>query len=143
MSNPRIRELETELRRLKKAQRKDKAKSLGHPPKKSGNAYVEDGHEYLADPIAFTKRRMEIFRNAGGEVIWFDETDSFTVEEIRPANCQGCTETHLVGFFEGEWDHQCPLEKHCDAAKCSIFCCRKSHIERHGRIIQWSKNSTA
>jgi hypothetical protein len=139
MSQQLIRELEQQLRRLRKAERKEKGKRLGHPEKKSGHAYFEGEHEYLVDPVAKTKRRMEIFRNAGGEVTWFDETDPFSVEEIRPANCEGCAETHLIGWNEGEWDHVCELEKHCDSAACGIFRCRKSHIERHGRVIRSDK----
>lgn len=142
--NREIQELESKLRRLKKAERKQKGQKFGHAPRKSGRAYSEGEHEYLADyrtdPVAHTKRRMEIFRNAGGEVVWFDESDPWSVEEIRPANCQLCAETHLVGWNEGEWDHQCPLEKHCDAAKCSLFGCRKGHVARHARIIQSDRN---
>src|SRR5260370_41903646 len=103
--NPRIHELQSEIRQLKKAERKKKAKALGHPSRKSGNSYSEGEHEYLADLAAKIKRRMEIFRNAGGEVIWFDESDPFSVEEIRPANCQGCAETHLIGWDRGGCDH--------------------------------------
>jgi hypothetical protein len=135
MSTPEIRELESRLRRLKKAERKKNAQRLGHPAKKQGAAYSIGEHEYIVDPIAKTKRRMEIFRNAGGEVIWFDEADPYTIEELRPANCQGCAETHLVGWFEGEWDHICELEKHCDSAKCGIFRCKMSHFVRHNRIL--------
>jgi hypothetical protein len=137
MSTQQIQELERELRRLRKAERKGKAKRLGHAPKKSGRAYSEGEHEYLADAVAKTKRRMEIFRNAGGEARWFDETDPWSVEEIRSANCQGCVETHLVGWNEGEWNHVCPLEKKCDAAACALFQCRKSHKEYHNREVKF------
>ncbi len=133
MSQQRIRELQSELRQLKKAERKKKAKALGHPEKKQGGAYFEGEHEYITDPVAKTKRRMEIFRNAGGEVIWFDESDPYTVEEIRPANCQGCAETHLVGWNEAHWHHACPLEKHCDSAKCGMIVCHTAHKAIHGR----------
>jgi hypothetical protein len=141
----RIHELQSELRRLKKAERKEKAKKLGHAEKKSGRAYTEGEHEYLAegDFAAKTKRRMEIFRNAGGEVTWFDESDPWSVEEIRPANCQGCAETHLVGWNEGQWNHVCELEKKCDAAACGLFQCRKSHVEYHGRVIRSDKAERA
>jgi hypothetical protein len=135
----RIQELQRELREERRKARKAKGKMLGHAPKKSGSAYTEGEHEYLAYPVAKTKRRMEIFRNAGGEVIWFDESDPFSVEEIKAANCQGCAETHPVGWNEGEWDHVCELEKHCDAAACGLFRCKKSHVERHGRIIRSDK----
>lgn len=129
MSQQRIHELQSELRRLKKAERKEKAKKLGHAEKKSGHAYTEGEHEYLADgySVERTRRRMEIFRNAGGEVTWFDESDPWSVEEIRPASCQLCAETHLVGWNEGEWHHACELRKHCDSAKCSLFGCRSGH----------------
>ncbi len=136
MSQQRIRELQAELRQLRRAERKSKAKKLGHADKKSGTSYFDGDHEYITDPVAKTKRRMEIFRNAGGKVIWFDESDPYTAEEIRPANCEGCAETHLVGWNEGEWDHICELEKHCDSAKCGIFRCRRSHALRHNRLIK-------
>ena len=143
MSQQEIQELTRKLRELKKAARKEKGKRLGHAPKKSGSAYTEGEHEYLADGdwVGKRKRRMEIFRNAGGDVVWFDESDPDSIEELRPANCQGCAETHLVGWNEGEWDHVCPLEKHCDAAACGLFRCRKSHIARHGRVIQSDKRT--
>lgn len=147
MSQQEIQELTSKLRQLKKAERKAKGKRLGHAPKKSGRAYTEGEHEYLADPVAKTKRRMEIFTNAGGEVIWFDETDPYSVEEIRPASCQGCAETHLVGWNEGEWNHICPLEKHCDAAACGLFQCKKSHTggpdSYHGRVIRSDREERA
>lgn len=139
MSTPEIRELESKLRAARKAERKGRGQKFGHAPSKSGRAYFEGEHEYITDPVAKTKRRMEIFRNAGGQVVWFDESDPFSVKEIRPANCQLCAETHLVGWNEGEWDHQCPLAKHCDSAKCGLFGCRRGHTQRHGRIIGGSK----
>ena len=138
MSQERERELVKELRDLRKARRKQKGKILGHPARKQGAAYCQDGHEYLADGdwLAKAKRRIEIFRNAGGEVTFFDESDPFSIDEIRPANCQICVETHLVGWLEGHWHHNCELEKHCDAAACSLYGCRQGHIEHHGRIIR-------
>ncbi len=139
MSQQRIRELERELREERKAERKKKRKILGHSEKKQGTAYWEGDHEYIVDPVAKTKRRMEIFRNAGGEVIWFDESDPFSVEEIKSANCEGCAETHLVSWNSGEWNHVCPLEKKCDAAACGLFQCHKSHVEYHNRQIKSDK----
>lgn len=129
MNQRRIQELVLELRQLRKAGRKEKAKRLGYAEKKSGHAYTEGEHEYLADDdfVGKTKRRMEIFRNAGGEVTWFDEGDPWSVEEIRPASCQLCAETHLVGWNEGDWHHACELAKHCDSAKCSLFGCKTGH----------------
>jgi len=129
-------EIVKELRDRRKARRKQKSAVLGHPAKKQGGAYSVGDHEYLTDPVAKTKRRMEIFRNAGGEVVWFDESDPYTVEEIKVAMCQGCAETHPVGWNEGDWDHVCPLEKHCDSAACGQFKCRKSHSGRHARFIR-------
>jgi len=139
MSQQEIRELQSRLRILKKAERKAKGKTLGHAEKKQGGAYFEGEHEYLTDPVAKTKRRMEIFRNAGGEVVWFDESDPFTVEEIRPANCQGCAETHLVGWAssEGNWHHGCDLEKKCDSAACALYVCIPWHKAHHNREVQF------
>jgi hypothetical protein len=136
-------EIVKELRERRKARRKQKSAVLRHPAKKQGAAYSVGDHEYLTDPVAKTKRRMEIFRNAGGEVVWFDESDPFTVEEIRPATCNGCVETHLVGWNEGHWHHNCELEKKCDAAACGLFVCPKSHRLIHGRIIKWTQREGA
>jgi hypothetical protein len=133
-------EIVKELRDRRKARRKQKSTALGHPAKKQGGAYFEGEHEYLADPVAKTKRRMEIFRNAGGEVTWFDESDPFTVEEIRPANCQGCAETHLVGWNEGEWSHpKSHGERRCDCAACALFVCRPWHKAHHNREVKWTQ----
>lgn len=95
------------------------------------------GHEYLEGLLAKTQRRLEIFRNAGGEASWFDETDPSTVEEIRPANCQGCVEPHLVGWLDGEWHHNVKSHggKRCDCAKCGLFVCMSWHQAFHNRVI--------
>jgi hypothetical protein len=143
MKQQRIQELQRELRQLKKAERKSKAKRLGHAEKKQGAAYWEGEHEYLADQTAFTKRRMEIFKNAGGEAIWFDEIDPWTVEEIRPATCQGCVEPHLVGWMDGEWHHNCELEKHCDSAACALYVCRSWHKAHHNRVVKFLQREPA
>src|SRR5882672_9895941 len=79
--------------------------------------YFRGEHEYLVGWEAHLRRRLEIFRNAGGEATWFDESDPNSVEEIKPATCQGCVEPHLIGWAseEGQWHHACTLRKKCDS----------------------------
>jgi hypothetical protein len=95
--------LRHELSLLRKQLRERKKQRLGIP-RKSGSYFRKD-HEYLETGIEKTRRRIEIFRAAGGEVACFDEADPSTIEEIRPATCQGCVEPHLIGWNEGEWHH--------------------------------------
>lgn len=101
--------------------------------------FTRDGHEYVRGILAKTQRRIEVFEAAGGEVIWWDKADPSAIDELRPANCQLCAETHLVGWLEGEWDHQCKLRKKCDAVKCSAYGCMRGHVLRHGRFPKWSQ----
>jgi hypothetical protein len=143
MSTPEIRELESKLRAARKAEKKKRAVQLGHPAKKQGAAYSVGDHEYLTDPVAFTKRRMEIFRNAGGKVTWFNESDPWTVEEIEPATCQGCVEPHLTGWMDGEWHHNCELSKHCDSAACALYVCRVWHRAHHNRVVKFLHRGAA
>ena len=109
------------------------------PPKRK-RSYRCGEHEYLVGVLAHTQRRLEIFRNAGGEAEWFDRTDPNTVEEIRPANCQGCAETHLIGWADGQWHHACKLRKKCDSIACALFVCATWHrIYGHKRREpQWT-----
>jgi hypothetical protein len=99
-------------------------------------------HEYLANSVAKVKRRMEIYRAAGGEVTWFDESDPSTIEDHKPAMCQGCVETHPIGWNEGEWHHACTLRKKCDSVKCGLFVCAIAHrltkTSIHRRNPEWS-----
>ena len=104
---------------------------------KTKHSYRKGDHEYLVGILAHTRRRLEIFRAAGGEATWFDEADPSSVEEIKPATCQGCVEPHLVGWREGEWHHGCELRKKCDSAKCALYICVIAHYVLHGRTIQW------
>ncbi len=107
----------------------------GIRPRRAKQTFHRKGHEYLVGVLAYTRRRLEIFRNAGGEATWFNERDPSTVEEIRPATCQGCVEPHLVGWNEGHWHHACTLRKKCDAVACSLFVCPIAHRLIHGRFI--------
>jgi hypothetical protein len=63
------------------------------------------------------------------------------VEEIRPANCQGCAETHLVGWSDGEWHHACTLRKKCDAVACALYTCAMWHriFGHKRREPRWSR----
>jgi hypothetical protein len=132
-------EIVKELRNRRKARRKKKSTILGHPEKKQGESFVRDGHEYLPPEKKF-ERRVEIFRNAGGEVAIFDGI----VEEIQPASCQGCSETHLIGFFEGEWSHpKSHGERRCDCAACALFVCRPWHKRHHNRETKFLQREPA
>jgi hypothetical protein len=101
-------------------------------------SYRKGDHQYLVGILAHTRRRLEIFRNAGGEATWFDESDPGSVEEIRPATCQGCVEPHLVGWTEGEWHHNVKSHggKRCDCAACGLFLCRMIHEFYRNRVIE-------
>jgi hypothetical protein len=99
--------------------------------------YRKGDHEYLVGILAHTRRRLEIFRNAGGEATWFDEKDPSSVEEIKPATCQGCVEPHLVGWIEGSWHHNVKSHggKRCDCAACALWVCEAWHSRYHNRVI--------
>jgi hypothetical protein len=129
-------QIRQEIAGLKKQLRERKRKTLGLPSSKPAT-YSKDGHEYLAGVLAHTQRRIDVFTNAGGEVVWWDKTDPRTVEELRPATCQGCVEPHLVGWDsdEGNWHHNCPLRKKCDSAACALYVCIPWHTAFHGRVI--------
>jgi hypothetical protein len=106
--------------------------------KRPKHSYRRGEHEYLVGILAHTRRRLEIFRNAGGEATWFDGKDPNSVEEIKPATCQGCVEPHLVGWAEGEWHHNVKSHggKRCDCAKCALFVCVLWHKAFHNRVIK-------
>jgi hypothetical protein len=99
--------------------------------------YRREGHEYLVGVLAHTMRRLQIFRNAGGEADWFDEDDPSTVQEIRPATCQGCVEPHLIGWDEGQWHHNVKTKggKRCDCAACGMFVCPMVHEFYRNKVI--------
>src|SRR5260221_2365411 len=67
----------------------------------------KDGHEYLVGVLAHTLRRIEIYKNAGGDAHLFDTDRPDLVEDLAPATCQGCVERHLIGWDseEGQWHH--------------------------------------
>ena len=99
--------------------------------------YRRGNHEYLVGVLAHTKRRLTVFRNAGGEATWFDPDDPASVEEIKPAICQGCSETHEVGWLDGEWHHNVRSHggKRCDCAGCALYVCGPWHRQFHNRVI--------
>lgn len=107
--------------------------------KKQRGSYFRKDHEYLETAIEKTRRRVEIFRNAGGEVTWFDESDPDTIEEIQPAMCQGCAEPHLIGWsnLEGNWHHNVKSKggRRCDCAACALYVCIPWHRIYHNRVI--------
>lgn len=121
----------TNARRLLRERRKQRWGTASKP-----TSYRRGEHEYLHGMLAHTQRRLEIFRNAGGEATWFDPTDPRTVEEISPAICQGCVEPHEVNWEEtGEWHHNCPLRKKCDSVACALYVCPSWHKRYHNRVI--------
>ena len=97
---------------------------------------MRNGHEYLNGLLAHVQRRLEIFRNAGGEAVLFTDSPCY-VEEIKPATCQGCAEAHLVGWNEGEWHHNVKSKggKRCDCAACGKYVCQRIHEVYRNRII--------
>lgn len=109
-------------------------------PRKVKRTYMRNGHEYLVGVLAHTRRRLEIFRAAGGEAIWPDENDPSTVEEVRAAKCQGCVEGHLVGWNDGQWHHNVRSKggKRCDCAACGLFVCQRWHAAFHNRVVKFS-----
>lgn len=93
---------------------------------------LPDGtHEWVYGFLAHAKRRVEIYRQAGGDVLWPDESDPGTIEDIQPAMCQGCEIQHPVGWNSGDWSHD--EKRHCDCLRCCSFVCRKAHRAHHGR----------
>lgn len=96
--------------------------------------FFKGEHEYLVGQDAHLRRRLEIFRNAGGEATIFDGE---TVEEIQPATCQGCIEPHLVGWLEGQWHHNVKSHggKRCDCAACGLFLCPMIHEFYRNKVI--------
>ena len=118
--------------------------SVRKTQQKTKRTFWRGEHEYLVGILAHTRRRLEIFRNAGGEATWFDESDPTSVEEIQPATCQGCVEPHLVGWLndQGHWHHACPLRKKCDSLKCALYVCPTWHfLNGHKRNVQWRGNA--
>lgn len=128
-----------EARLLNRVLKKRKRVAHGEPPTKEKRAFWRKGHEYLETALEMTKRRIEIFRNAGGEVQWFDESDSSTIDEIQPAICQGCAEPHLIGWsnLEGHWHHNVKSKggRRCDCAACALYVCIPWHQIYHNRVI--------
>jgi hypothetical protein len=141
MSQQRIRQLESELRMLRKAERKKKSKRLGHVQRKG--SYFKDDHEYLVGVKAKFWRRLEIYRRAGGDVALINgiDGDFETVEDLQPGNCEGCAETHPVGWAEGEWHHNVKSKggRRCDCKNCGLWVCRAWHLAFHNRNTKWTK----
>jgi len=131
-SDQQLRQEITNARRLLRERRKQR---WGTASKAS--SYRRGEHEYLHGERAHLLRRMEIFRNAGGEVMLFEDSSSYSVGEICPATCQLCVETHFVGWEEGEWHHNVKSKggKRCDCAACGLFVCSASHKRYHNRVI--------
>lgn len=104
---------------------------------KTKQTFFRKDHEYLMGWQDKLRRRLEIYRNAGGEAEWFDESDPNSIEDHKPATCQGCTEPHLIGWAEGEWHHNVKSHggKRCDCAACGLFVCVPWHRAFHNRVI--------
>ena len=131
------RQLRQEIANNRKLLRERKRKNLGLPASKP-TTHWKDGHEYLAGMREHLRRRIEIFTNAGGEVMVIDHgRGEIFVEELTPAACQGCTETHLVGWEDGEWHHNVKSNggKRCDCAACGLYVCKRWHVAFHNRVI--------
>lgn len=112
---------------------------MSMPRKQKPASFTRNGHEYLFGVLAHTRRRLEIFRNAGGEATWFDESHPAMVEEIQPATCQGCSEGHLVGWLEGHWHHAMKSTggRRCDCAEHALWVCPAWHRAFHNRVVKF------
>jgi hypothetical protein len=110
-------------------------------PRSEPKAFFRNGHEYLETPREMTLRRMEIYRNAGGEVQWFDESDPSTIEDLKAATCQGCVEPHLIGWLDAEWHHNVKSKggRRCDCEACGMFVCKSWHAAFHNRVVKFSQ----
>lgn len=131
------RDLHREQRRRRKLHKKRSRKAHGLPAKKSGSYFRKD-HEYLDGASAHFHRRVEIYRNAGGEI---SVVDGFVIEDLKTGMCQGCAETHEVGWAEGEWHHNVKTlgGKRCDCATCALWVCPEWHKRYHNRVIRSGK----
>lgn len=107
------------------------------------SSYFRKDHEYLVGVLAHVKRRIEIYKNAGGDAHLFDEDRPDLVEDLAPATCQGCVEPHLIGWNEGEYHHNVKSKggKRCDCARCGLFVCKSWHRAFHNRVIEVLKRS--
>lgn len=136
-----IYETETKLRRLRKARNKRKRARLGLPAKRKGTeTYWRKGHEYLG-PAGKFERRAEVYRNAGGVLQVFHDGIVGTVEDLKPGMCQGCAETHEVGWYEGEWHHNVKTlgGRRCDCAACGLWVCSDWHKRYHNRVTRFGE----
>jgi hypothetical protein len=144
-------QLRQEIAANRKLLRERKRKNLGLPSmaKKSRQLSRDGQHEYIFGLLAKTKRRLEVYRAAGGEADWFDESDPESIIDVKPAMCQGCEIPHAIswngeGAPKGEWQHDCALKKKCDSVRCSLYVCfyvhqvmKKSEGGIHGRQVRW------
>ncbi len=131
-------QLRQEIAANRKILRERKRKNLGLPSSKP-TTHWKDGHEYLVGIPAHFWRRLEIYRRAGGDIALIDgiSGDFESIEDLQPAMCEGCAETHPVGWYEGEWHHNVKSHggKRCDCAACGLYVCRAWHEAFHNRVI--------
>lgn len=137
---------DAETRRRRRAHRRADGLELSKPlrsarRKEENKSRTKEGHEYLIGWKDNLQRRSEVYALAGGEVQieWEERPQDTIVTDLRSANCQGCAETHIIGWVEGHWDHGCAYGgKKCSTlAHNQTFKCRDSHEKRHGRF--WRK----
>jgi hypothetical protein len=128
-------ELRKELSRRRKLRKEVKRKAHGEPKRRTGS-YFRGNHEYLEGVQAHFWRRLEIYRAAGGDITLIDGTFEH-VEDLRVGMCQGCAETHEVGWYEGEWHHNVKTlgGKRCDCVACGLWVCPAWHKRYHNRVI--------
>lgn len=131
-------QLRQEISNARKLLRERKRKNLGLPSSKPSTRW-KDGHEYLVGVQAHFWRRLEIYRRAGGDVALIDgiSGDFESIEDLRPGMCEGCAETHEVGWYEGEWHHNVKSKggRRCDCAAHGLWVCKAWHKAFHNRVI--------
>jgi len=136
--------IEARRRWIRKELRKRKRARLGLPAKRKGNeTYWRKGHEYLVGRVAHALRRLEVYKNAGGDAHIFDLDNPDLADDFKTGMCQGCAETHEVSWYEGEWHHNVKTlgGRRCDCAACGLWVCSAWHKRYHGRTVRSGKVS--
>ncbi len=98
---------------------------------------VRKGHEFLYGQREHTKRRIEIFQRAGGQVFTelTAEGDFEHIYTAVPATCELCETGHIVSWEDGHMVHM--EKRHCDCLTCVRYGCKPAHAALHHNRIKW------